>query len=50
VGDTITDEKNQAAEPLPGFKPVQPVVFCGLYPTESADFENLKDSASPSCA
>lgn len=44
VGDTITDEKNLASEPLPGFKPVQPVVFCGLYPTESADFENLKDS------
>jgi GTP-binding protein LepA len=44
VGDTITDEKNLAAQPLPGFKPVQPVVFCGLYPTESADFENLKDS------
>ena len=44
VGDTITDEKNQTAAPLPGFKPVQPVVFCGLYPTESADFENLKDS------
>lgn len=44
VGDTITDEKHQAAEALPGFKPVQPVVFCGLYPTESADFENLKDS------
>jgi GTP-binding protein LepA len=44
VGDTITDEKHQAAEPLSGFKPVQPVVFCGLYPTESADFENLKDS------
>ena len=44
VGDTITDEKNLASEALPGFKPVQPVVFCGLYPTESADFENLKDS------
>ena len=44
VGDTITDEKNLADAPLPGFKPVQPVVFCGLYPTESADFENLKDS------
>ena len=44
VGDTITYENNLAAEPLPGFKPVQPVVFCGLYPTESADFENLKDS------
>ncbi len=44
VGDTITEERNLAAEPLPGFKPVQPVVFCGLYPTESSDFENLKDS------
>ncbi|MDX2094775.1 MAG: translation elongation factor 4 [Alphaproteobacteria bacterium] len=44
VGDTITDERNLAAEPLPGFKPVQPVVFCGLYPSESSDFENLKDS------
>ena len=44
VGDTITDERQQAAAALPGFKPVQPVVFCGLYPTESADFENLKDS------
>jgi GTP-binding protein LepA len=44
VGDTITDEKNLASEPLPGFKPVQPVVFCGLYPTESSDFENLKES------
>ena len=44
VGDTIVDEKNLTAEPLPGFKPVQPVVFCGLYPAESSDFENLKDS------
>ncbi len=44
VGDTITDEKNLAAEPLPGFKPVQSVVFCGLYPTDASDFEHLKDS------
>ncbi|MEJ0009817.1 MAG: translation elongation factor 4 [Alphaproteobacteria bacterium] len=44
VGDTITDEKHQTAEPLPGFKPVQPVVFCGLYPTDASDFEHLKDS------
>ena len=44
VGDTITEEKNLTAEPLPGFKPVQSVVFCGLYPTESSDFETLKDS------
>ena len=44
VGDTITDEKNLATEALPGFKPVQPVVFCGLYPTDASDFEHLKDS------
>ena len=44
VGDTITDEKHQTPEPLAGFKPVQPVVFCGLYPAESQDFETLKDS------
>ncbi len=44
VGDTITYENNLAAEPLPGFKPVQPVVFCGLYPTDASDFEHLKDS------
>jgi GTP-binding protein LepA len=44
VGDTVTEEKRQATEALPGFKPVQPVVFCGLYPTESADFEELKQS------
>jgi GTP-binding protein LepA len=44
VGDTITDERHQAIAALPGFKPVQQVVFCGLYPTESSDFEMLKDS------
>ena len=44
VGDTITDEKHQTAEPLAGFKPVQPVVFCGLYPADASDFEVLKDS------
>lgn len=44
VGDTVTDDRAPAAEPLPGFKPVQPVVFCGLYPTESANFEDLKES------
>jgi GTP-binding protein LepA len=44
VGDTITEEKRLAAEPLPGFKPVQPVVFCGLFPTDAADFEKLRDS------
>jgi len=44
VGDTITDEKRLAPEPLPGFKPVQPVVFCGLFPTDAADYEKLRDS------
>jgi GTP-binding protein LepA len=44
VGDTITDAKRPAAEALPGFKTVQPVVFCGLFPTDAADFEKLRDS------
>ncbi|WP_276199427.1 translation elongation factor 4 [Chelatococcus sp. XZ-Ab1] len=42
VGDTITDDKKPCAEPLPGFKPVQPVVFCGLFPVDAADFEDLR--------
>ncbi len=44
VGDTITHEKNPCAEPLPGFKPAQPVVFCGLFPVDSAEFEDLRDA------
>jgi GTP-binding protein LepA len=44
VGDTITGDRRPAAEPLPGFKPVQPVVFCSLFPTDAADFERLRDS------
>ena len=44
VGDTVTDEKNPTPEPLPGFKPVQPVVFCGLFPVDAADFADLKDA------
>lgn len=44
VGDTITDAKRRAAEPLPGFKEVQPVVFCGLFPVDAADFEKLRES------
>jgi len=44
VGDTITDAKKPAAEPLPGFKEVQPVVFCGLFPVDANDFEKLRDS------
>jgi GTP-binding protein LepA len=42
VGDTITDERRPTAEALPGFKPVQPVVFCGLFPVDAAEFENLR--------
>lgn len=44
VGDTITDVRRPAAEALPGFKEVQPVVFCGLFPVDAADFEKLRDS------
>src|SRR5690606_5450436 len=44
VGDTITTVKGGAAEPLPGFKEVQPVVLCGLFPTDAADFEKLRES------
>ena len=44
VGDTITDAKRPAAAALPGFKVVQPVVFCGLFPVDAADFEKLRDS------
>ncbi len=44
VGDTITDAKRPAPQPLPGFKTVQPVVFCGLFPVDAADFEKLRDS------
>ncbi|MGH6617868.1 translation elongation factor 4 [Sphingomonas sp.] len=44
VGDTITDAKRPAAEALPGFKLVQPVVFCGLFPVDAAEFEKLRES------
>jgi GTP-binding protein LepA len=46
VGDTITDERKPTAAPLPGFRPAQPVVFCGLYPVDAADFENLRAAMS----
>jgi len=46
VGDTLTDTKRPAAEPLPGFKEVQPVVFCGLFPVDANDFEKLRESIS----
>ena len=42
VGDTITLKERPAEEPVPGFKEVKPMVFCGLYPTDAADYENLK--------
>ncbi len=42
VGDTITDERNPVDEPLPGFKPSIPVVFCGLFPVDAAQFEDLR--------
>ena len=44
VGDTITDASNPAKEALPGYKQVQPMVFCGIYPADGADYENLKDA------
>ncbi|MCA1286816.1 translation elongation factor 4 [Salipiger bermudensis] len=44
VGDTITHEKKQCAEPLPGFKPSVPVVFCGLFPVDANDFEDMRDA------
>jgi len=46
VGDTITDAKRPAAVALPGFKEVQPVVFCGLFPVDANDFEKLRESIS----
>jgi GTP-binding protein LepA len=44
VGDTITSEKKGTEDALPGFKPAQPVVFCGLFPVDSALFEDLRDA------
>ena len=46
VGDTITTAKGGATQALPGFKEVQPVVFCGLFPVDAADFEKLRESIS----
>ncbi|MCF6233333.1 MAG: translation elongation factor 4 [Rhodobacteraceae bacterium] len=46
VGDTITSERGGASTPLPGFAPSQPVVFCGLFPVDSAEFEDLREAIS----
>ncbi len=44
VGDTITDDRNPTTEMLPGFKPSQPVVFCGMFPVDAAEFEDLREA------
>jgi GTP-binding protein LepA len=44
IGDTVTEERRPTAQALPGFKPSVPVVFCGLFPVDAADFETLRDS------
>ena len=44
VGDTITEERRPCDAPLPGFKPSQPVVFCGMFPVDANDFEDLRDA------
>ncbi len=44
VGDTVTTVQNPASEPLPGYRKVNPMVFCGVYPADGADYENLRDA------
>lgn len=44
VGDTVTTVKSPATEPLPGYRKVNPMVFCGIYPADGADYENLRDA------
>ncbi|MBM4359908.1 MAG: elongation factor 4 [Deltaproteobacteria bacterium] len=46
IGDTITDGVHPSTEPLPGFKEVKPMVFAGIFPTDSADYETLRDALS----
>jgi GTP-binding protein LepA len=46
VGDTLTDDRNPTTDALPGFKPSVPVVFCGLFPVDSSDYEALRESLS----
>ena len=44
VGDTVTTTENPASEPLPGYRKVNPMVYCGVYPADGADYENLRDA------
>ena len=44
VGDTVTDNKNPANAPLPGYRKATPMVYCGLYPVENSDYDNLRDA------
>jgi GTP-binding protein LepA len=44
IGDTITDDERPASEPLPGFKPMKPMVFSGLYPTDANQYQGLRDA------
>ncbi|MUG69543.1 MULTISPECIES: translation elongation factor 4 [Paenibacillus] len=44
VGDTVTDAKNPTPEPLPGYRKINPMVFCGLYPIETSDYNDLRDA------
>ena len=46
VGDTICDSTNPLNDALPGFKPSKPVVFCGLFPVDSSEYQKLKDGLS----
>ena len=50
VGDTITLAHDPAAEPLPGYKPVLPMVYCGIYPADGADYESLQRRAGKAAA
>ncbi len=44
IGDTVTDDRRPASEPLPGFEEIKPMVFAGLYPVEATEYENLRDA------
>ena len=44
VGDTVTDSRNPASAPLPGYRKATPMVYCGLYPVENSDYDNLRDA------